>query len=119
MSLFYLAPVSLAAWYGGRQAGLVTALVSCASWFLADRAAGHPYSHPAIPVWNAVVRLGFFTVTALLLAAIRELLDRFWHLSRTDAVAAADALMYEVKRQGKGAVGVGAPTAPGQPAMEQ
>jgi diguanylate cyclase (GGDEF)-like protein len=86
MSLFYLAPVSLAAWYGGRRAGLVIAVVSCASWYLADLASGHTYSHPAIPVWNAAVRLGFFAITAILLAAVRELLLQLWHLARTDAL---------------------------------
>ena len=86
MSLFYLAPVGVAAWYGSRSAGIAVAVISCASWYFADRAAGHPYSHPGIPVWNAAIRLGFFLVTALLLATMRGLLLNLWHLARTDAL---------------------------------
>jgi diguanylate cyclase (GGDEF)-like protein len=86
MSLFYLAPVALAAWYAGRPAGVSIALLSCISWYLADTAAGDHYSHPAIPVWNSLVRLGFFLVSALLLSALRNTLNNERRLARTDAL---------------------------------
>ena len=86
MSLFYLGPVALAAWYGGRWPGLAVAIASCVSWYIAELAAGGQYSHPAIPVWNALVRFGFFLVTSSLVAALRENLRVQQALARTDSL---------------------------------
>jgi diguanylate cyclase (GGDEF)-like protein len=84
LSLFYLAPVGIAAWYAGRRAGIALALLSCAVWFVADAATGHVYSHSLIPAWNALVRFGFFLVTALLLVALRKRLATERQQARTD-----------------------------------
>lgn len=84
MSLFYLGPIALAAWYSGRRSGFAIALLSCLAWFLADQAAGGQYSTAVIPVWNALVRLGFFLVTAHLVTALRESLGAQQRLARTD-----------------------------------
>lgn len=85
-SLFYLGPVALATWYGGRRLGIGIAVLSCAVWYFAEVAAGAQYSHPAIPVWNALVRLGFFLITSLLLNALRKSLLGEQYLARTDAL---------------------------------
>ena len=85
-SLFYLGPVAMAAWYSGRRAGILIAAASCASWYVADVGAGHVYSHAAIPMWNALVRLGSFLITGLLLAALRASLDFQRQLARTDGL---------------------------------
>jgi predicted signal transduction protein with EAL and GGDEF domain len=86
MSLFYLGPIALATWYGGRRAGFAIAVISCLAWFLADQAAGGNYSTATIPVWNAFVRLGFFLITAHLLDALRESLASQHRLARTDGL---------------------------------
>jgi len=85
-SLFYLAPVSMAAWYSGRRAGVAIAALSCACWYAANLASGSEYSHPAIPAWNALVRLGYFLVTTLLLASLREHLRTEQQLARIDGL---------------------------------
>jgi diguanylate cyclase (GGDEF)-like protein len=85
-SLFYLGPVALAAWYGGRWPGIFIAALSCVSWYIADTASGNQYSYAAIPVWNALIRLGFFLITSLLLTALKESLVNQRHLARTDAL---------------------------------
>jgi hypothetical protein len=41
-SIFYLAPVALATWLGGRGAGIAISATSTATWFLADRLAPGP-----------------------------------------------------------------------------
>ncbi|MCB1863855.1 MAG: diguanylate cyclase [Chromatiales bacterium] len=85
-SVFYLAPVAVAAWYGGRRMGIAIALLSCIAWYLADTISVRAYSHPAIPVWNAIVRLGFFLTCALLLTTLREKAENDRRLARTDAL---------------------------------
>ncbi len=86
MSLFYLGPVAAAAWYAGRGAGLAVAVLSCMTWYIADIGTGSQYSHPAIPVWNALVRFGFFLITGLLMATLRKSLRTQQDLARTDGL---------------------------------
>jgi diguanylate cyclase (GGDEF)-like protein len=86
MSLFYLGPVAVAAWYAGRWTGFTIAVLSCVSWYIADLAAGNEYSHPAIPVWNGLIRFGFFFITGSLLTALRKSLRAQQYLARTDGL---------------------------------
>jgi signal transduction histidine kinase len=75
-SIFYLIPVSLAAWFAGRRAGVLISFASAISWFVADAMAAPAYSHIAIPFWNAVVNFGFFLVITYVLSALRFSRDR-------------------------------------------
>jgi len=83
-SIFYLLPVSLIAWFVGRRPAIFIAIISALIWLLADLTSGHTYSHYAIPLWNSIMRLGFFLMAAYFLTAIRKLLDRVIELSRRD-----------------------------------
>ncbi|MEO5696440.1 MAG: GGDEF domain-containing protein [Burkholderiaceae bacterium] len=74
-SLFYLLPVALGAWYAGPRAGAAACVASVLVWLWVDSAAGHSYSHGAIPFWNGLVRLGLFGVVAHLLWRLRAALD--------------------------------------------
>jgi diguanylate cyclase (GGDEF)-like protein len=85
LSLLYLGPVALATWYGGRRAGIGIAVLACVIWYIAE-IAGRQYSHAAIPVWNALIRLGFFLTTSMLLSALRKSLLTTEHLARTDGL---------------------------------
>jgi diguanylate cyclase (GGDEF)-like protein len=82
-SLFYLIPIVLVTWFSGRNPGLVVSVTSAGMWFVADVLAGQSYTQPVIRYWNAVVRLGFFVVVALLLPALKAL-EREKDLARTD-----------------------------------
>lgn len=86
LSLLYLAPIGLAAWYAGRRPGYAIAALSCLGWYVADWAAGSEYSSTVIPVWNAIVRLALFVIVAHLLSALRTSLRRQQHLARTDGL---------------------------------
>ena len=46
--IFYFIPVSVAAWYGGRKAGIAMACASAICWYLADRMSHHPYPGPTL-----------------------------------------------------------------------
>jgi len=70
-SIFYLLPVSMVAWFAGKRAGVLISVVSVVAWLIADLAAGHIYSHPAILPWNTLVRLGFFLIMTYILTILQ------------------------------------------------
>jgi signal transduction histidine kinase len=70
-SIFYLLPVAMVAWYVGRRGGILISCASAVSWLLAELLAGSAYSHPAIPFWNTLVRLGFFSIITYILSTLR------------------------------------------------
>lgn len=85
-SIFYVLPVSIGAWSGRKRLGLWIAIFSAATWFAVDRASGHPYSSPAIPYWNAGVRLGFFIIISSLLSSLRHALNEQRALAQHDGL---------------------------------
>lgn len=88
-AVFYLVPVGIAAWCAGRPLGFAFSMSSALVWYIAERAAGYPYHHAAIPIWNASVRLSFFLIIALLLSALRERLAAERNLARLDTLTGA------------------------------
>jgi len=83
-SIIYLAPTGLAAWYAGRNAGVLMAFSASLTWLYVDIGTGNLYSNPMIPVWNSLVRLGFFLIVSYLLLQIRRLLARLRDQADTD-----------------------------------
>jgi signal transduction histidine kinase len=73
--LFYLLPISLAAWFGSLRLGLAIAFVSVTVWKLSDLAAGIP----AVGLWNAGMAFCSYALFAGVLSKLRTLvleLDR-------------------------------------------
>src|SRR5712672_582489 len=60
LSIFYVFPVAVSAWFAGRWAGLGVALFAAAVWTFLDIHEGRPYSNPLIPYWNGGVRFAIF-----------------------------------------------------------
>ena len=83
-SVFYLFPILVATWLIGRWAGAFTSVLSAITWRLADSLAGQTYSHPLIPYWNMLVRLGFFLVITFLLSELQVRLRREMDSARID-----------------------------------
>ncbi len=82
-SIFYLIPVAAVAWYGkDRFVGVVFCFLSALTWLFIDDISGSVYSNPLIPIWNSLVRLGFFLIIAFLLHRLRVNLD--WQAARAD-----------------------------------
>jgi len=88
-SIFYLIPVSLAVWYGGRGPATAVAMLACLTWLSADLTSGHQYSSPVIPLWNALVRFAFFYLYAILLSLHRNRLLLETRLARVDSMTGA------------------------------
>lgn len=98
-SIFYLLPVSVGSWYMRGQFWLLICIVSAVTWLGVDYTSGHPYSHPAIPFWNAGVRFGFFIVVALLLKRLRCVLELHASLAqRDDLTGIMNARAFRQKR---------------------
>ena len=81
-SIFYLLPISLIAWFVGWRVGIAISVAGTTSWLVADLLAGNAYSHPAIPYWNAAVRLGFFLIVTYVLSRLRASRERQEELSQ-------------------------------------
>ena len=88
-SIFYLVPIMLVGSYGRRSMGLAISVLSAAAWLYADIVSGHEYSNAAIPLWNAVMRLGIFLMVAYYVSENRRLLRREQDLARTDSLTGA------------------------------
>lgn len=89
-SVFYLLPVSIAAWYDQYKITALTILLSGMTWLVADIHAGHFYSNTFIPFWNAFVRLGFFSIVAFLLIHVRKNWQEMKHLAMKDQLTSLD-----------------------------
>lgn len=72
----YLVPPALAGWHGGRRWAIALAVLGAVAWLTADLLAGHPYSHLAIPYWNAVARLAIFAAFGALAGELRTARER-------------------------------------------
>jgi signal transduction histidine kinase len=72
-SIFYLIPITIAAYKAGRYMGLFISILSAVTWLLCDVRGIQIYSNPAIPYWNAIVRLMFFVFIVFLICFIRKL----------------------------------------------
>jgi signal transduction histidine kinase len=76
-SIFYMFPVSLVTWLGGKRSGIFLSTASAGLWFAADLLTRYPsYSHAAIPYWNAAVRLVFFLIVTYATSALRSSQER-------------------------------------------
>lgn len=83
-SIFYLLPVAFISWFGKRSHAVIISILSAATWLWADLTSGHTYSHLAIPVWNSIMRLGFFLMAAFSLSMIKKLLEKEQTFARID-----------------------------------
>ncbi|MBI5846637.1 MAG: DUF4118 domain-containing protein [Nitrospirae bacterium] len=93
ISLFYLIPISLAAWFGGRTLGLLFSLMSALITAAVDFMAGEEYSNIVIEGWNLLMRFGFFSIYTVVLSTVKIDLDE-----RRKLVEELQQALSEVKR---------------------
>jgi diguanylate cyclase (GGDEF)-like protein len=94
LTLFYVIPISLVAWYAGGRLGLIASAASAVVGFLIDLAGGMVYSHPTIFVWNTLIRFGLFTAISILLSIIRKEYKNNQEQARVDYVTGAVSIRY-------------------------
>ncbi|MDH3496282.1 MAG: GGDEF domain-containing protein [Gemmatimonadota bacterium] len=83
-AVFYLLPVTFAAWFSGRASGVVTSLASASVWQFSNYVAGETFSRVWIPYWNASTRLAFFLIVTLLVTRLGKTLVEARAMARTD-----------------------------------
>jgi len=84
VSILYLLPITMAAWFSGKSQSLMVSLLSATAWLMADLQEEKHYSILAAPYWNSVVMLSIFLIVGYLLAELKTLLQREESLARTD-----------------------------------
>jgi len=88
-SVFYLLPILLVVWFGKTTHAVVISIVSALVSLWIDLASEHPFSHPAIPVWNALMLLAIFLIIVFALSEIKVLLEKERLSARVDFVTGA------------------------------
>jgi hypothetical protein len=76
VSLLYLFPVILVAWFEGGVSATLISIFSAITWAVADLASGHVYSHSGIAVWNAIMVLALFLIVAYFIILVKKLMIR-------------------------------------------
>jgi hypothetical protein len=81
-TVFYLLPMALVAWYGGKWLGILSALEGAIVWSTADYL-DVPSLPVIVPLWNALTRFAVFTIvslfvreTSLELAGLEQRIDK-------------------------------------------
>jgi signal transduction histidine kinase len=59
---FYSIPILLMAWFGDMPSAVAISVLSTIAWWTVDRAVGHVYSNEWLRLWDAAVRLMFFSL---------------------------------------------------------
>lgn len=76
ISIFYLIPITLTAWFIHRRAGIILAMMSITIWLTSDLINSPSYSHPIVPYWNTLIMLGIFIAFAVLLSTLKSAVER-------------------------------------------
>lgn len=73
LSVIYVVPVGIAAWYVGQGYAYGLGALSAALWIVGDIADGMDVSNDLIPIWNGFIRLLFYGVLVFVIAKLRDL----------------------------------------------
>jgi hypothetical protein len=73
--MFYLAPIAIAAWCGGRTHAWAFSVLAAMLWLAVDWLGGHRYSREFYRYWNVAMFFGTFAIFGHLLAWLKETLD--------------------------------------------
>lgn len=74
MLIFYLIPIAVGGWYAGRAGGVTIAVVSECARVVSDSSTYAAYG--SVRFWNSIQEGVFLVVVALLVAALRKVLNR-------------------------------------------
>ncbi len=85
LSVFYVIPAGIAAWYGNGLLGVLVAVLMTTAWTEADAYDGlFDLQRPWFLVWNAAIHFSFVLIVIFLLRSLRASLDEARRLAGTD-----------------------------------
>jgi diguanylate cyclase (GGDEF)-like protein len=85
--VFYLIPVSLAAWFVSKRSGLLFCLLAALVRVVADEwPDSYLSTHSALHYWNELVELIFLLIMCLLFSALKKNLENEKELARRDSL---------------------------------
>ncbi|MBS0663267.1 MAG: DUF4118 domain-containing protein [Verrucomicrobia bacterium] len=87
LSTYYLLPVVVTAWFGGRWAGIAFALVAGLLWVYVDYQFGGSYTSESYRYWRILMVFGRFVVGSMLFSQLRISLDLAKRLANEKAEA--------------------------------
>lgn len=82
LTVFYLFPVALAAWYAGRRQAILMSLFCAVIWTAADFETFRTHPPLALDLWNGSVRLAFFFIVSYTLTTAKKAIDGESDLAR-------------------------------------
>jgi len=82
--IFYLLPISFAAWFSGRNDGFKISLLSVIAAFTADFFRPKAGVHFLVIYWDALTGLIFYVLTSIMLAELKTIILREQEMARTD-----------------------------------
>ena len=90
IAVLYLLPVFIAAWFDNAWVSALTIIGAVLVWLYADDHSGHIYTYDIVPYWNALVRLIFFSIVAILLFKVRAALNAMTQMAMQDTLTSLD-----------------------------
>lgn len=84
LSVLYLIPVILAAWFGGKPSGGIVSIVAAAVWLLAELVGKKHHDHVTVLYWNDFMELLLFLIVSFIIAALKSSLEQEKLSARTD-----------------------------------
>ena len=81
---FYLIPIYIATWFGGKWWGFFALIASAVAWAIEDISLSASYIHPLMPYWNLILKLSTFGLFIYVLANLKDSLERENKLATTD-----------------------------------
>lgn len=89
MAMFYLLPITVAAWFAGRQAGIAVSAASALTRLVANDVFIPSRERAAVLLWNATAWFVSYCVTAMLLAHTRNVQRQGAEASKSDFLTGA------------------------------
>jgi diguanylate cyclase (GGDEF)-like protein len=105
ISIFYIIPVSLLAWYVGKIGAVLCSMFCVGIWISGDLLAGLPYGNPFVVAWNTLTSLLILLIISYFLSLIKKMYDRERMSARIDPLTCIsnrkyfyEAVGYELHR---------------------
>lgn len=83
-SALFLIPVAAVSWFVSRNAGLVLSVLSMAVWLVLDLLVLGHYSWWVVPLCNELLRLGVFSLVAIVVAELRRAMSQVRDMAMRD-----------------------------------